>query len=153
MAFEEYNDNVLPMHNNKAVRNNALLEIIQNRLQDPETFNARFTPGGFPNASNAARMLREIIFSNPSDITENGVLSFNKIQTRAKDKSLDPEPNYDPTLLTTILLYDELNAIASKLIGVFANHNTNHSLASMMEEFSLLNPILFGEMVGAVLNI
>ena len=153
MAFEEYNDNVLPMHNNKAVRNNALLEIIQNRLQDPETFNARFTPGGFPNASNAARMLREIIFSNPSDITENGVLSFNKIQTRAKDKSLDPEPNYDPTLITTILLYDELNAIASKLIGVFANHNTNHSLAGMMEEFSLLNPILFGEMVGAVLNI
>src|SRR5574344_650598 len=111
MAFEEYNDDILPMHNIKAVRNNALLEIIQNRLQDPETFNARFTPGGFPNASNAARMLREIIFSDPSDITENGVLSFNKIQTRAKDKSLDPEPNYDPTLLTTILLYDELNSI------------------------------------------
>ena len=152
MAFEEYNDDVLPMHNNKAVRNNALLEIIQNRLQDPETFYARFTPGGFPNASNAARMLREIIFSNPSDITENGVLSFNKIQTRAKDKSLDPEPNYDPTLLTTILLYDELNSIASKLIGVFANHNTNHSLAGMMEEFSLLNPILVGDMVGAVFN-
>lgn len=151
--FEEYDFNKSPLENTKASRNNMLIELIQQRLMDPETFSQRYTPGGFAGASRAARFIREILFGSVEDITENGKVSFEKIEERAKDKSLDPEPNYDATDIMTLITYNQQNQVAGKLIGVFANQNTNHAFASLMKSFTLKTPIAFcGHSYNDLLN-
>lgn len=143
MAFEEYDFNLSPLENTKAARNNMLIELIQQRLMDPETFSQRYTPGGFAGASKAARFIRELLFGPVDEITEDGKVSFEKIEERAKDKSSDPEPNYDATDVMTLITYNQQNQVAGKLIGVFANQNTNHAFASLMKSFTLKAPIAF----------
>ena len=143
MSFEEYDFNLSPLENTKAARNNMLIELIQQRLMDPETFSQRYTPGGFAGASKAARFIRELLFGPVNEITENGKVSFEKIEERSKDKSSDPEPNYDATDVMTLITYNQQNQVAGKLIGVFANQNTNHAFASLMKSFTLKAPIAF----------
>lgn len=153
MAFEEYNFNKSPLENTKAARNNMLIELIQQRLMDPETFSQRYTPGGFAGASRAARFIRELLFGPVDEITENGKVSFEKIEERANDKSSDPEPNYDATDVMTLITYNQQNQVAGKLIGVFANQNTNHAFASLMKSFTLKAPIAFcGHSYSDLLN-
>ena len=142
-SFETYNFDESPLESTKAARNNMLIELIQQRLMDPETFSQRYTPGGFAGASKAARFIREMLFGAIEDITENGKVSFEKINTRAKDKSSDPEPNYDATDVMTLITYNQQNQVAGKLIGVFANQNTNHAFASLMKSLTLKTPIAF----------
>lgn len=143
MAFEEYDFNLSPLENTKASRNNMLIELIQQRLMDSETFSQRYTPGGFAGASKAARFIRELLFGPVDEITEDGKVSFEKIEERANDKSSDPEPNYDATDIMTLITYNQQNQVAGKLIGIFANQNTNHAFASLMKSFTLKSPIAF----------
>ena len=74
-----------------------------------------------------------------------GKIDFAKLQERAKDKKSDPEPNYDPSDPFTIITYNQMNQAAGKLIGIFANQNTNHAFASLMSEFKLKKPLSFCE--------
>lgn len=321
MAFEEYDFNLSPLENTKAARNNMLIELIQQRLMDPETFSQRYTPGGFAGASKAARFIRELLFGDvrglsskgtstlkASNVTkvisggqtgvdtiglqiarelgittegtaprgylrESGVdtedirsyglkeiteeeqaeytrltgkrdpytartsknvensdgtvyfasdgdsagrlatqreanrlgkpfllnptadqlrewlianniqtlnvagnrgsklteeqtqnisnvlrealgvkdmsststtsINFEELERRANDKSSDPEPNYDATDVMTLITYNQQNQVAGKLIGIFANQNTNHAFASLMKSFTLKAPIAF----------
>lgn len=127
----------------KALRNNMLIDLIQKRLEDPETFSQRYTPGGFRNSSSAAREMRELLYGPLSEIYSGGQVNFSALNERAKDKKKDPEPNYDPTDPMTIIRYNQQNQVAGKLIGIFANQNTNHAFASLMREFKLAEPISF----------
>ena len=305
-SFETYNFDESPLESTKAARNNMLIELIQQRLMDPETFSQRYTPGGFAGASKAARFIRELLFGNikglgkktttsekisnissykgnitpdantifvfgsnpegrhgagaakiareqfgaiygqgeglqgnayalptkdlrvkennslrsisPEQIIEsikklyetarqnpdkqfkiayrntdeaslNGYtglemidmfiqagsipsnivfseewvntgkfsqasfdtftispsssINFEELESRAKDKSSDPEPNYDATDVMTLITYNQQNQVAGKLIGVFANQNTNHAFASLMKSLTLKTPIAF----------
>lgn len=143
IGFENYDYSKSPLDNTKAARNNMLIQLIQRRLMDEETFEQRYTPGGFANASKAARFLRELIFGNSKDLISNGKVNYDLIKERAKDKNTDPEPNYDPSDPMTIITYNQQNQVASKLIGVFANQNTNHAFSSLLHTFILKNPIEF----------
>ena len=143
--FISYDYTKTPLDNDRAARNNMLINLIQHRLMDEETFEQRYTPGGFANASKAARFLRELTFGSLSGITDGNNVDFNAIEERAKDKSSDPEPNYDPSDPMTIITYNQQNQVAGKLIGIFANQNTNHAFASLMQAFYLKKPIAFGE--------
>nr|UWG27109.1 MAG: hypothetical protein [Bacteriophage sp.] len=143
--FMSYDYTKTPLDNDRAARNNMLINLIQHRLMDEETFEQRYTPGGFANASKAARFLRELTFGSLSGITDGNNVDFNAIEERAKDKGLDPEPNYDPSDPMTIITYNQQNQVAGKLIGIFANQNTNHAFASLMQAFYLKKPIAFGE--------
>lgn len=143
--FMSYDYTKTPLDNDRAARNNMLINLIQHRLMDEETFEQRYTPGGFANASKAARFLRELTFGSLSGITDGNNVDFNAIEERAKDKSSDPEPNYDPSDPMTIITYNQQNQVAGKLIGIFANQNTNHAFASLMQAFYLKKPIAFGE--------
>ena len=132
--FEDYDFDKTPEQNTRAARNNLLIDLMQARLSDPETFAERYTPGGFFNASKAARKLRELLYGELDGIEGNGVME--ELDRRANDKTLaDPEPNYDPTDPMTIIIYNQQNQVASKLIGIFANQNTNHAFASLMNKF------------------
>ena len=143
ISFESYDFSKSPLDNTRAARNNMLIKLIQERLMDYETFEQRYTPGGFANASKAARTLRELLFGNLEGIVSRGTVDFSAIAERAKDIKSDPEPNYDPSDPMTIITYNQQNQVAGKLIGIFANQNTNHAFSSLMSEFTLKNPIRF----------
>ena len=143
ISFESYDFSKSPLDNTRAARNNMLIKLIQERLMDYETFEQRYTPGGFANASKAARTLRELLFGNLEGIVSRGTVDFNAIAERAKDGKSDPEPNYDPSDPMTIITYNQQNQVAGKLIGIFANQNTNHAFSSLMSEFTLKDPIRF----------
>lgn len=147
--YNEYKDNYDPSvsiySQSKVARNNALIQIFQGRLSDFETMNARFTPGGFDNSKVEARIQREIEFGSLENVIVDGKVNWAELEERAKDKDSDPRPNYDSTDVETLLLYNQQNQIASKLIGVFANQNANHAFSSLMSHFSLKNAIKFGE--------
>ena len=55
----------------------------------------------------------------------------------------DPEPNYSATDPYTILIYNQQNQVAGKLIGIFANQNTHNAFVSCMDVFKLKKPIDF----------
>lgn len=143
ISFESYDFSKSPLDNTRAARNNMLIKLIQERLMDYETFEQRYTPGGFANASKAARTLRELLFGNLEGIVSRGTVDFNAIAERAKDSKSDPEPNYDPSDPMTIITYNQQNQVAGKLIGIFANQNTNHAFSSLTSEFTLKDPIRF----------
>lgn len=142
--FEEYDFNKSPLENTRAARNNMLINLIQQRLMDPETMKQRTTPGGFANASKSARIMRELLYgSTDGIIDDNKKVNWEALNNRAKDKSSDPEPNYDPSDPMTIITYNQQNQVAGKLIGIFANQNTNHAFASLMKSFKISKPIEF----------
>ena len=143
ISFESYDFSKSPLDNTRAARNNMLIKLIQERLMDYETFEQRYTPGGFANASKAARTLRELLFGNLEGIVSRGTVDFSAIAERAKDIKSDPEPKYDPSDPMTIITYNQQNQVAGKLIGIFANQNTNHAFSSLMSEFTLKDPIRF----------
>ena len=121
-----------------------LINLIQQRLMDPETMKQRTTPGGFANASKSARIMRELLYgSTEGIIDDNKKVNWEALNNRAKDKSSDPEPNYDPSDPMTMIIYNQQNQVASKLIGIFANQNTNHAFASLMKSFKISKPIEF----------
>lgn len=144
IEFEEYDFNKSPLENSRAARNNMLINLIQQRLMDPETMEQRTTPGGFANASRSARIMRELLYGSTDGIVVDGRVDFDSLNRRAEDKSFaDPEPNYDPSDPMTIITYNQQNQVAGKLIGIFANQNTNHAFASLMKTFRILKPIEF----------
>ena len=141
--FEEYDYTKSPLENSPAARNNMLIDLIQARLSDEETFMQRTTPGGFANASRAARVLRELTFGKLDNVINNGNVNWEELNRRIDEKEEDPEPNYDPSDPMTIITYNQQNQVAGKLIGIFANQNTNHAFASLMRKFILKAPIEF----------
>lgn len=143
LNFEEYDYTKSPLDNTRAARNNMLIDLIQARLRDPETFTQRTTPGGFPNASKAARVMRELQFGKLDNVVSNGSVDWEELNRRIEENEEDPEPNYDPSDPMTIITYNQQNQVAGKLIGVFANQNTNHAFASLMKKFVLKTPIEF----------
>lgn len=142
------NGQVLTRGNSRVARNNMLIDLIRQRLMDKETLKARYTPGGFDNNRDAALRMRVLQFADKSDITTNGRIDWAKVDSYIekinKGDIKDPEPEYDVSDPTAILVYNQQNQVAGKLIGIFANQNTNHVYASTMHELALRNPIKFG---------
>lgn len=155
VEFEEYDFNKPPRSykdkngkliegNSRAARNNMLITLIQQRLMDPETMKQRTTPGGFSNSSRAARIMRELLYGSTDNIKIGNNINWELINDRIDDEnSVDPEPNYDPSDPMTIITYNQQNQVAGKLIGIFANQNTNHAFASLMKSFKVVRPIEF----------
>ena len=147
-VFDTYNLEISPLENTRPARNNMIMDLMRQRLMDKETLKARYTPGGFDNNRDAALRMRVLQFADKSDITTNGKIDWTKVDRyvqRINDGEIkDPEPEYDPSDPTAILVYNQQNQIAAKLIGIFANQNTNHVYASTMHELGLVEPIKFG---------
>ena len=155
-VFDTYNPAVSPLQNSRVSRNNMLIDLIRQRLMDKETLKARYTPGGFDNNRDAALRMR-VLQHGQADVEVEGqhvrIIRDGKVSWPDVDKYVsliqegklkDPEPEYDPSDPTAILVYNQQNQVAGKLIGIFANQNTNHVYASTMEELTLREPIRFG---------
>ena len=146
--FDTYDPAVSPLDNSRASRNNMLIDLMRQRLMDEETLASRYTPGGFENNREAALRMRVLQFADKADITTDGKIDWSKVDSYVdrihKGEIKDPEPEYDPSDPTAILVYNQQNQVAGKLIGIFANQNTNHVYASTMHELALREPIKFG---------
>lgn len=124
--------------NNRVGRNNMLIHLIRQRLMDPETMKSRYTPGGFNESSKAARILRELQFNDNINLTDA------KANANNKNKK-DPEPEYDYSDPLTLVIYNQQNQIAGKLIGTFANQNVNHAYSQLLDTFKIKDSIKFGD--------
>ena len=164
-VFDTYNPEVSPLNpvkdksgnivtpgNSRVARNNMLIDLIRQRLMDKETLKARYTPGGFESNRDAALRMRVLQFAEPADITTNGKIDWSKVDSYVESiqrgERKDPEPEYDVSDPTAILVYNQQNQVAGKLIGIFANQNTNHVYASTLHELALREPIKFGNHAG-----
>lgn len=127
--FEEfdYSKPAWDKSQSRVARNNMLITLMQKRLEDPQTIKDRTTPGGFTHASAAAKYIRTLM----------GIDNL----------------NYDYSDPWTMVVYNQQNQVAGKLIGIFANQNTNNAIASLMKEFSLMQPIAFGNHPNGLSNL
>lgn len=127
--FEEfdYSKPAWDKSQSRVARNNTLITLMQKRLEDPQTIKDRTTPGGFTHASAAAKYIRTLM----------GIDNL----------------NYDYSDTWTMVVYNQQNQVAGKLIGIFANQNTNNAIASLMKEFSLMQPIAFGNHPNGLSNL
>ena len=105
LRFEEYDTDKPADQNTQEARDNMLHHIIMKRMSDPETLRDRLTTGGFPNVEDAAEHLR--------------------LLTGVTDQ------NPDVTSVSTLVDYTQKAQIAAQLVGLFANHNSNHFLVSL----------------------
>lgn len=126
-------------------RNNEIFNLMWHRLSDPETLESRITPGGFPTSSSASKEIR--ILSNPKyskkALNEDGTINRAILQQMIDDKKRDFKEQMDVLDPMTIVKYNQQNQIAGTLIGVFANHNSNHMFASMAQEIKCPKAISF----------
>lgn len=146
--LDTYDFDKSPLENSRAARNNMLLNIIQHRLMDEETFMARNTPSEFTGASKGARSIRELTLGDydkflKKDSSGNYYIDEDAFEEAVNDEENDPDPNYDPTDPWTIVVYNAQNQLASKLIGIMANQNANHALATLMKKLELNTNIEF----------
>lgn len=138
----------------KAELDNVLMDIILERLSDPETAKARFTAGGFADASSDAKLIRILKEKSSSEGTlVEGVhsLSLDSYTDRRKvDKMEDPEPDYDFSDPMTAIIYNRLNQKAARLIGIYANDSSNYNIFSNIKSMKLTGtPIIFGSMINS----
>lgn len=141
-VFEEYDYTKDATENSTVQCNNEILNLMWNRMADPETLEARITPGGFPNASKAAKTNR--ILTTPEYVKKvatetNGEINLDTTQlsSMVDDKNNDYKVAYDVTDPLTLIYYNQQNQIAGTLIGVFANHNSNHMFTSLAEQMTI----------------
>ena len=146
-TFVEYDPSKTPLENSKTARNNLLFEMLWCRMTDPETARMRLTPGGFDKARAAAKFIRELIF-NKKDY-QGKKYTVKEIFDISKN-SKEPESEYSVLSFNTILRFNQMNQIADKLIGVFANHNSNAMMSSLMHRLDLTpaNSIKFGSLLN-----
>lgn len=140
--LEEYNFSKTPEQNSRIARNNLLIDLMQARLMDVETMKQRYTPGGYEEASATARFLRELQYGDLEKVYNGETVDIEALKNR-KDAASDPEPNYNVLDPYTILVYNQQNQLAAKLIGIFANQNTHTAFVSCLDEFSLKKSIDF----------
>lgn len=138
----------------KSELDNILMDIILERLSDPETAKARFTAGGFADASSDAKLIR-ILKEKPSSegTLVEGIhsLSLDSYTDRRKvDKMEDPEPDYDFSDPMTAVIYNRLNQKAARLIGIYANDSSNYNIFANIKSMKLTGtPIVFGSMINS----
>lgn len=113
---------------------NMLFDIIKSRIEDPATVIDRYTPGGFPTGKEAALKMKAIKYTN----------KYNKSNIKdilTDEITEDYEPVYDLTNPYTIAIYNARNIVASKVIGIAANHSTNYAYSKTLGAVTLNTPI------------
>lgn len=135
-----YTEGYLPLWQKWASQNSQLMQELRVKAQG-KTLTDKFAS----TKVSQARALSEILSKDSStkEVSTNSIVNWEELNRRIEEKEKDPEPNYDPSDPMTIITYNQQNQVAGKLIGIFANQNTNHAFASLMKKFVLKSPIEF----------
>lgn len=157
--FQTYDFSKKPQDNSVVARNNMILYLYQQRLADPETFRERYVAGGFPECSKSAKMFRVLEYDTKTalEFAENGSIDLESLHALVDPRSYpDPEPNYDANDFDTLIYYNQQNQLAAKLIGIFANQNTNAAFCQILDSLVIRGAnedptkrILFGSLLNA----
>ena len=134
MSYKDADGNIIK-GNSREARNNLLLRLIQARMSDKATIKDRITPGLFAKASAAARLMRELEYNDVTKHYNARTRTVNidavKAQIEQAGKDSDPEPNYDPSDISTLLYFNKQNQIAAKVIGIASIQNSYHAYLSI----------------------
>lgn len=127
---------------------NIIIDCMVSILSDESTLKDRYTPGGFPQSSEDAKLMR-LLEDGQWDPDEE---SFNKFVKRASklEDVLDSRDYSEPM---TSIAFKEQNQIAGTLIGIFANDNVNNFISKGLKLFRIVNPnhrILFGSLKDGI---
>lgn len=135
--------------------NNMLFDFLQARLEDPDTFAERVTPGG-PKTLKAN--LHKMMFVNYALmeaektgknewLREDGtpIQTVEELEALA-EKYKDFAPDYDCTDPSTLAHYQTYNALYDKLIGIAANQNANQRPVALTDKFEMNEAIRIGAM-------
>lgn len=136
--LKSYDFEKTPIENSRIQRNNLFIDVVKARLTDPSTLKSRLTPGGFDRSKNAAKFMRMLLyakFDNTSDV-------YNKAKGMM-DTVADPEPEYDPSDPFTNVIFNQMNQVAGKIIGIAANQNVHHALCGLLKSFRLKKGFAF----------
>lgn len=150
--LKKYDYSKTALENEKSMRDNMIIHIIQKRLEDKNTLEERLTPGGFDNATEIAYdqifLSREDVkesLKGKKDLTTQEIRRLRlEYQKEHNLKAENLEEEYDYTDLRTLIMLNQRNQIAAKLIGIFANQNVNHTYCMGMSRLSLDEKIAFG---------
>ena len=120
-----YKDNKSVQQNTTEARNNRMIDIINSVLTNKDTASKVFNPGSFDVQKKSARIINilkntDYTYEELKDLdldTLNNIIEQSKINSKVT--IIDP---------TTQVYFHQQNTTAGKLIGVFANHNSSHSL-------------------------
>lgn len=126
------------------VRNNMMLQLMQARLQDPDTMQSRTTPGGFANAEDGAKVSRYLGIANREDFMIGDKFDWNAFRSWM-ERTPDPNENRNYADPMTLIEFNNQNQIAAKLVGTFANINSFKAMLNSVSDVRLKNPIkMFG---------
>ena len=137
----KYNHNKSIKDNSKVSRDNLILDIMFGILTNIDTTAKVFNPGSFDEQKRTARKIQIIKNSNYTyDKLENKTLK--ELDTILQELNIDSSKNLLDS--NTQIYFHKQNMTASKLIGIFANHNTSHALLQLQNiNFNLENEIVF----------
>lgn len=135
----QYDSSLSPKENGTAARNNRIIDLAWGILTHPDTTIKILNPQGFDSlkkASRVATLLRSGISrdSLKKELGENWM-------GRLKDLSIDELDSlieayrtpYDPLSPATQVEIHKNNMTGSSMIGVYANHNSNHAMIQFTE--------------------
>lgn len=141
--FEEYHHDKPVDAQTRVARNNEILRLVQCRLSDPETAPFRYTPGGFPESSAAAKSMRMLLSGKANQFVTSKGFAVHGWQQASKASKDDFKEKRDTLDVGTLILYNQQNQVAGTLIGIFANQNINHIYSSLADTLELSIPINF----------
>lgn len=137
---------------------NIILEIMLQRLTDPELAKASFTAGGFEDTSKDASFINAIKAKSESNLNisdNDGIKELNLVEYYNYDnikKILGEKTNYDFADPITAIRINQLNQVAAKLIGIYANDSANYNIFANVDEMKItgkIQPIVFGSLIKA----
>lgn len=137
--------------------NNIILDIMLQRLTDPELAQASFTAGGFAGPSADARFINAIksLNSSTAKISESGgvrQIDVNELYDSKKvDEVIKAKSKYDFADPMTAIRFNQLNQVAAKLIGIYANDSSNYNIFANIDKMRIsgVKPIIFGSLINA----
>lgn len=139
----DYSEDIPIFDQSQEAINNFLFDFYQERLEDYDTFNERYTPGGPIQLKKYLPVMLALDYASPEELVKCD--SLEKLLELSK-KFEDYSHPYDPTELSTIAHYQTYNAIYDKLIGIAANQNINQRYTSLLEKITLKEAIKFGSL-------
>lgn len=124
--------------NNRAARNNEIIDVMQGIMSHPDTASKFLNPGSFDIQKKTARMI-EIITGNDEETLKttfnvNGVDKLYGVMSRMSLDDLEDvakklRGRINPLSPYTQVYFHNQNEIGGKLIGAYANHNAAHAAA------------------------
>ena len=111
-----------PSEMDRRERNNLLISSIQAVLQNPDTLVKQLNPGNFEGPKKTARILNILSSGEYTSFEELNKLSLEELDKISNRDALDIL-DYS----SQIALHNQ-NMTAAKLIGIIANHSTNHAV-------------------------